>query len=793
MRLFVFAFAAGTFALQCERSLPTWPVALAGIALLLAAYLMRRAHAWVRVVVMVCAGGSLGYGLAAWQAQTRLADELPRAWEGRDIEVVGVVAGLPQVNSRGTRFPFDVESVATPEAAVPRSISLMGYRNGDVGVPTLKAGERWRLTVRLKRPRGLANPHGFDFEAWSLERGIRATGYIRAKAGGERIEARVDGWPYTLHRWRGEIRERMLDHLGDARLRGVLVALAIGDQDSIAADDWETFWRTGVGHLMSISGLHITMLAALAFAIAFWAWARVPALALALRVPARKAAIVVGVLTALAYSLMTGYAVPAQRTFVMLASGAACLLLDRHASPSRVLAIAALAVLLLDPWAVLAAGFWLSFGAVASIFYVMSLRTGRHGKLHGAFLEQLAVMVIMLPMLLALFQEVSIVSPLANAFAIPIVSLAVVPLTIAGAFLPLPWLLDVAHALMQALMVPLEALAAWPAAMLESHAPEPWTVAAAVVGCLLLLAPRGVPMRAAGAVWIAPMFLVVPPGPAFGEAWIETLDVGNGLALVVRTATHAIGYDAGPAWSDESDSGNRIVVPFLRGEGIAHLDGLVISHADDDHSGGAQSIARSRDPPWLLTSIDPKAPIHESFERSIRCEAGHRWSWDGVEFLVLHPAPNAYVPGVKGGRGALKPRKENDRSCVLRVSTVGNAALLTGDAEARSEAEMLARDAAALRAQVIVVPHHGSKTSSTPAFIDAVKPEVGILSVGYRNRFHHPAQPVVDRYVERGVRLRRTDEEGALRIVLRSGPGAPEVIARGLPCRYWSERRCAAQ
>jgi competence protein ComEC len=790
MRVFVIAFASGTFALQCMESLPTWPVAAFGGALLLAAYLTRDRHVVLRVVAAAASGAVLGYGVAAWRAQERLADALPRAWEGRDVELAGVVASLPQTSSRGTRFLLDVESAP---GAIPRSISLMAYRAGDDDaspVTQVRAGERWRLTVRLKRPRGLANPHGFDFEAWALERGIRATGYVRAKPAAMRLDASVDGWPYTLHRWRGEIRERMRAHLGEAPLAGVLVALAIGDQDSIAPDDWEVFWRTGVGHLMSISGLHITMLAALAFALAFRVWARVPTLALAL--PARKAALVAGVAAALAYSLMTGYAVPAQRTFAMLAVGAACVLLDRHGSASRVLAVAALAVLLLDPWAVLSAGFWLSFGAVASIFYVMALRTGRQGKLHGAVMEQLAVTLAMLPMLMALFQEVSIVSPIANAFAIPVVSLVVVPLTLAGAFLPVPWLLDAAHALMQWLMVPLEALASWPSAMLESHAPEPWTVAAAVVGCLWLLAPRGVPMRALSAFWIAPMFLVVPPSPVPGEAWIETLDVGNGLALVVRTATHAIAYDAGPAWSDESDSGNRIVVPFLRGEGIPKLDGVVISHADDDHSGGAASIARSRDPPWLLTSVASASPLHEAFERSIRCEAGQRWSWDGVDFVVVHPHADAYEAGVKRARGASKPRKENDRSCVLRVATAGAAALLTGDAEARSEAEMLARDTALLRANVLVIPHHGSKTSSTPAFIDAVHPEVGILSVGHRNRFHHPAPAVVARYVERGVPLRRTDEEGELRVVLPANEkAAPEVIGRGLACRYWSERRCA--
>ena len=742
-----------------------------------------------RAVLSLAAGAASGYGAAAWRAEARLADALPLEWEWRDIEMVGVVAGLPQPSEKGVRFVFEVEAVRTPGAQVPRTVSLTWYAERVRGAaqtvppPAVKAGERWRLSARLKRPRGLANPHGFDFEPWALERDIRATGYVRTREGTERLDARVDGWPYTLHRWRGAIRDAMNAHLGDARLRGVLVALAIGDQDAIAVDDWEVFWRTGVGHLMSISGLHITMLAGLGFLLVSFAWVRVPALAL--RIPARKAAVVAGVLVAAAYALMTGYAVPAQRTLVMLATVALCVLADRHGSSARVLALAALTVLLLDPWAVLSAGFWLSFGAVAGIFYVMALRTGHPGKLRAALAEQAAVTIVMVPMLLALFQEVSLVSPIANAVAIPVVSLVVVPLTIAGAFLPIPALLDAAHALMELLMGPLEALASLPLAMLESHAPRAWTVVAAVLGCAWLLAPRGVPMRAAGIVWLMPLFVVTPERPAWGEAWIDVLDVGNGLAVVVRSATHALAYDAGPAWSDEADSGLRIVVPHLRAEGVGHLDGMVISHADDDHAGGAISIAASRAPAWLLSPLPPGHALHLMFDDSMRCEAGRRWSWDGVEFAVLHPGGEIY--GEAPGRRA---RKENDRSCILRVAARGGAALLTGDVEARGEGEMLARDPAALRAEVLVVPHHGSRTSSTTAFIDAVAPSVGVLSVGYRNRFGHPHPAVAARYVERGIDLRRTDREGALRIVLPAQSGGPARVERLVrEVRYWSERQ----
>ncbi len=786
MRTFVLAFVLGTLALQHAGELPSLPLLPLAAAPLLAWTISPARWPLARMACLALAGALAGSGAAAWRAEERLADALPHSWEGEDVELAGLVAGLPQVTADGTRFLFEVEEARTPRAAVPSLLALTWYperarAGADAPAPRLAAGERWRLTVRLKRPRGLANPHGFDFEPWALERGIRATGYVRVKAGAERLAARVDGWPYTLHRWRGEIRGAMLERLGQARLRGVLVALAIGDQDSIAPDDWEVFWRTGVGHLMSISGLHITMLAGLGFAIAYFAWVRVPALAL--RIPARKAAVVAGVATALAYSLMTGYQVPAQRTFVMLAVVAACVLADRHGSPSRVLALAALAVVGLDPWAVLSPGFWLSFGAVASIFYVMSLRTGRQGKLRGAVMEQLAVTVAMLPMLMALFQEVSLVSPIANSFSIPLVSLVVVPLTIAGAFLPLPWMLDAAHLLMTGVMAPLEWLAALPLAMLESHEPAAWTIAAAALGCAWLLAPRGVPMRSAGLAWIAPMFAVLPPSPAPGEAWVDVLDVGNGLATVVRTATHAMVYDTGPAWNADADTGNRIVVPFLRGEGIRSLDGVVVSHADEDHSGGAASIAYAREPRWLLSPLEPGHVLHGAFAESRRCEAGARWRWDGVEFAVLHPSREIYA-------GEARKRKENDRGCVVRVATRSFSALLAADVEARAEAEMVARDREALRSDVLVIPHHGSKTSSTPPFVDAVAPAIGILSVGYRNRFHHPNAAVVARYLERGVVLHRTDREGALRIILPAqSPGMIGVENQWRVVRYWSERR----
>jgi competence protein ComEC len=804
VRILALAFLLGTFALQRLPELPEPRLALAGVAALLGLALVRSAAA--RWVLLAAAGVSLGFGHAAWRAHARMAEELPFAWEGRDIHVVGVVADLPQARSRGTRFLFHVEQAVTADAVVPGRVSLNWYpevtRAGRVDPPAVVPGERWSLTLRFKRVRGLANPHAFDFEPWALERGIRATGYVRGKAAAERVDARVDGWPYTLHRWRSEIREAMRERLGEAALAGVVVALAIGDQEAIAPAHWDVFWRTGVGHLMSISGLHITMLAGLGFALAFFAWARVPALAL--RLPARKAAVVAGTAVALGYALMTGFAVPAQRTVVMLAAIAACVLADRHGSASRVLAVAVLAVLLADPWAVLAGGFWLSFGAVAAIFYAMALRTGRRGRLRAALVEQAAVTIVMVPLVIALFQEFSLASPFANALAIPVVSWVVVPLAIAGAFLDLAAALEAAHAALAALMAPLEWLAASPHAMVESHAPLPWTVAAAIAGCAWLLAPRGVPLRSLGALWIVPLFAFAPARPAWGEAWVDVLDVGNGLAIVVRTTGHALAYDAGPSWGEESDSGERIVVPYLRGEGIARLDALVVSHADDDHAGGAISVAALREPAWLLSSLAPEDALHTLVPLSTPCAAGQSWRWDGVQFAVLHPArldPGPLPHGARddeqlrhpGRRNAAMARgpisKPNDQSCVIRISTRGAAILLTGDIEARSESGLLGREMQ-LDADLLLVPHHGSRSSSTAEFVDAVAPTMALVSVGHRNRFGHPHPTVAARYAARGIALRRTDREGALRAVLPAESGRPVAVERLVRAvRYWSDRR----
>jgi competence protein ComEC len=755
MTLHALAFAAGAGLLQLQPVLPSLWWALLILPLL-----------FVRVLPLAALG--VGFFWAALLAHERMDGWLSPALEGRDVQVIGVVSGLPAAGERGVRFELEVESAAQP---LPPRLLLSWYRTGlaEEGAaafaPAVRPGERWLFTVRLRRPHGSVNPHGFDYEAWLLERGIGATGYVRQK--GARTLLGTRSTPLDrIARARASVRDRFEKHLGAAPAAGILTALAVGDQRAISAQEWRLFSRTGVTHLMSISGLHVTLVSGLLAWLVAAAWRRVPALAL--RLPARKAAAVAAIAGALGYTLLAGFAVPAQRTFFMVSVVALALWQGRIASPLRVLALALALVVALDPWAPLSPGLWLSFGAVLVIFYVGAGWSRPEPRLLQWGRVQWAITVGLAPAAVFLFGEVSVAGPLANAVAIPLVSGVVTPLALAAAVVPLDALLDLAAWLVQGLLQFLEWCAALPAAVWVQHAPPAWALVLALAGVAWLLAPPGVPSRFAGLALMAPALLVAPPRPVEGEAWITTLDVGQGLAVLVRTSERALLYDTGPAYGPEADSGGRVVLPLLRASGIERLDEMVITHEDTDHLGGALTVLEALPVGLLRTSLPRAHPLH-AFTEARPCVAGDAWAWDGVRFEVLHPAQLA-------GR-------RNDRSCVMRIATQGGALLLTGDIERGAEAELVARRAG-LRSDVLLMPHHGSRTSSSAALLEAVAPRWGIAAAGYRNRFGHPGPEVVERYRAAGARVLRTDLDGAVHVLL--GTSAVHVEPeRDRRRRYW--------
>jgi competence protein ComEC len=790
MRCLILGFVAGVCWLQNAASLPAWPVLLGCACAALALLVFARGA--VRAVI---AGALLGYAWAALLAQLALAPALAASDEGRDISIVGIVDSLPARFEQGTRFNFRVEQTLTPGARVPPRVALSWYAAADgMAQPDggLQPGQRWQLGVRLQRPHGNANPGGFDYEAWLLEQGVRATGYVRtARAGNRRLDDFVPSFGALVERSRAVLRDRILAALADREYAGVIVALVIGDQRGIDQSDWQVFNRTGISHLISISGLHITMIAGLAAlgVSALWRRSFFTGAQLPLLLPAQKAAALAGAVAALLYVLLAGFGVPAQRTLYMLAVVALALWTGRLTAVTHVLCAALLVVVLLDPWAVLWPGFWLSFGAVAMILFAGYGRIGpRAAGMRGALLlagrTQWAVTLGLVPLTMLLFGQVSLVSPLANALAIPLVSFVVTPLALAGSLLPDPvcgWLLTLAHAAVQALAWLLKQLAQAPVAVWRAPAPQAWVFLLALGGTLWLLMPRGWPVRWAGAVAWLPLLLQLPESPRAGEFRVTAFDVGQGMALLVETAGHRLLYDTGPNYAPGANGGNRVILPYLRMRGIGALDAMVVSHSDSDHTGGALALLEELQVGWVASSLEARHPVARAVVRAnarhLHCAAGQHWEWDGIRFEILHPAADSYADG------GLTP---NARSCVLRIAGGQRAVLLAGDIEAAQEASLLSARPDSLHADVLLAPHHGSGTSSTLAFLQAVRPEVGIFQVGYRNRYRHPKQEVYARYGELGVRRLRTDEAGA--VILDAGPDLAVQGWRAEHARYWYGR-----
>jgi len=779
MRCAILAFAGGAGLLQMQASLPAGDVllALASSSILLLA--------WRRfVAVQAISGAVLGLCWAALAAGLALAPALAHRDEGSDVTVVGTIDSLPYTFAQGVRFNFAVEQVVDHAIAVPPRIALSWYASPRDQPAAVRPGERWRLTVRLQRPHGSANPGGFDYEAWLLEQGVRATGYVRPAAGDRRLDGFVPRFGTVVERSRAMLRERILAALAGRPYAGVIVALVIGDQRGIAQADWEVFNRTGVGHLISISGLHITMVAGLAALVASFLWRRslFTGAQLPLLLPAQKVAALAGSSVALLYVLLAGFGIPAQRTLYMILVVAAALWLGRISRVSHVLCTALGVVVVLDPWALLWPGFWLSFGAVAAILFagtgrVRDAAPGWRAGLRAAVHTQYVVTLALAPLTMLLFAQVSLASPLANAIAIPLVSFVVTPLALLGSLAPAPLsngLLLAAHGVVQALAFVLDRLSGMRWAVWTAPAAAPWTCAFAVCGVLWLLAPRGWPVRWASIVAWLPIVAQLPTHPAAGTFTVTAFDVGQGMALLVETEHHRLLYDTGPAYSPESNGGSRVIAPYLRARGIGQLDGIVVSHSDTDHVGGALALLSAVRVGWVASSLWPHHPVALAARRHLRCVAGQRWHWDGIDFEMLYPTASTYAD---------LDLKANARSCTLRISNGRRTVLLAGDIEATQEAQLLYAQAGKLRADVLLAPHHGSGTSSTEAFLAAVQPSFGIFQVGYRNRYRHPKKTVWERYGSHGIDRWRTDETGAVTIDV-GGQVALRGYRAGHP-RYW--------
>ncbi len=791
-------------ALQLQQA-ELWPpaplLAIAATALLAGAAVWRWRGHGAAIGVLTLAAASLAFASTSGRAAWRLQDHLQPALEGPDIEVTGVIAEMPRLGAQGPRFVLDTESArlagpAGPAVRLPAQLSLGWYRSADdetvLAAPAedLRAGQRWRFTVRLRAPHGTLNPHGFDVELWLFEQGIAGTGSVRARPETPAFKL-AESAGHPVERLRQRVRDAILARDADPAAAGVLAALAIGDQAAIDRPGWELFRITGVAHLMSISGLHITLFAWLVGGGVRRLWRLQPRWLLVC--PAPTAGRWAGWAAAASYSLLAGWGVPAQRTVWMI--GAVVLLrsLGLCWPLHAVLLAAAWVVTLFDPWALLQPGYWLSFGAVALLAasepvlgVTAPVASGWRARLwqgaHGGLRAQAVATIGLAPLSLAFFEQISLVGYAANLLAIPLVTLLITPLTLLGVFVPPLWTL--AAGLVQGLSAYLEWLASAPAVVWSAAAAPPWAVAAGLLAALLAVLPWPWRLRVWALPLVLPLLLPHVERPADGQFELLAADIGQGTAVLLRTRRHLLLFDTGPQTSPEVDAGSRVLVPLLRARGESRIDLLVLSHRDSDHVGGAAAVLGAVTVGALSSSLAPDHPLRAAaLSRGVPhslCIAGQGWDWDGVHFAVLQPSAQDHE----------RDLKPNALSCVLRVQAAGGrSALLTGDIEAPQEAALLQRLGAAVHSDVLLVPHHGSRTSSTAAFLDAVSPQVAVVQAAYRSRYGHPAPDVMQRYAERGIAVVRSDRCGAW--TLR--PDGVALCQRQAARRYWHHRVDGAQ
>jgi competence protein ComEC len=745
------AFGAGMLAgtmlaVHSTFVLPAW-FCVAALAFGLAGALRGR---------MLLAGAATGAAAAGLALATALDDRLKPALEGAWIEVTGVVADLPRSEPRRLVLTLLIES----PVGMPARARIAWYEPSAVPRP----GERWRFQAKLQRPRGVLNTGSASREGWLLRQRVGATGYASGPDGGERVAKAAD----RLLDLRGRTATRIEQAVPDPVAAAVLTAITLGFRGGLDAGTREALAATGTGHLLAISGLHV----GLAAAAGGWLGGALGRRFGARRRPARDWAALGALVTAVAYCLLAGMPVSARRAVLMTAAGLAALVLRRGGSVAAGFGTALAVVLLADPLAVLDPGFWLSFGAVGVILAVVAARKASPGRVRMVLRIQAALAVGLLTCTVAWFGRVSLVAPLANLLAVPWFSVLVVPPALGGVVLawlapPLgEGLLVFAAWTTRLALVVIERAAELPLASRGLAAPTLPALLAACAGAAWCLLPRPAPGRRLAPVLFAPLLLAGPPPLAPGAFELRVFDVGHGLSVLVRTRQRALLYDAGPSWPG-GDAAEWTVLPAIRALGLRRLDALVVSHGHADHQGGAGSVQAAF--PGLLEW----GGFGAEHAGSRPCRSGLAWSWDGVRFSILHPAE-----GFRGG--------QNDGSCVLLVDGPGGRVLLTGDIEARGERALLAAQGR-LPADLVLAPHHGSRTSSGPPLVAATRPAWAVFSTNWRNRWGFPAEAVVERWRKAGAMPLSTERHGE--IVLRfdrRGPGRAE-LRRGTECRAWLE------
>ena len=678
--------------------------------------------------------------------------------QGKELLVQGEIIGLTNSNKRRVRFDFKVTKA---DVSLPDKIRLSWY----YPKKDIKPGQQWQFWLKLKQPHGTLNPAAFDYEKWLYAKHIGATGYVRKPETAKLLAEKMGYQSMTVLRY--ELLKLLDSVTIDKGNLSLIKALTIGDKSQISSAQWRVMSKTGTNHLMAISGLHIGLIAAMVYSLVFALWLRFPENLYS----APQIAASISWIAALFYAALAGFSIPTQRALIMLSLVVLTILLKRQTKAVNILAIALLLVLCVEPLSVLSIGFYLSFLAVFYILYAFSARLGLESAWRGAFKLHFLMAVALLPVLILFFQAGSIIAPVANMVAVPVVSFILLPLSLLGLVL-LSFAPNIANVIFlivdqvfSYLWQFLSYLTELPFASFILPQPNILTVLIAMIGLLIVLAPRGIPARGLGFILILPLFFTKIERPLQGEVWLTLLDVGQGLATVIETKNHRLVFDVGARFSSSMDMGKNIVVPFLRSRQIKHLDMLIVSHADNDHIGGAKALLSEIKSEEILSSVPDELLAYQAKS----CLAGQKWAWDEVEFTILSPSEKVFS-------------SENNNSCVLRVETQWGALLLTGDIEKEAEMSLLNNQ---LEAKVLIAPHHGSKTSSTFAFLKKVSPEIILIPAGAPNRFGFPHKDVLARYDAIGAKNLITGKEGAISIKLKKS-GMELQSYRKMAGKYWN-------
>lgn len=736
--------------------LPDWRIGFIPVCVLSGwHWLPQRVKPWLLPLCALL----MGIAWASWRAEQRLNERLPPELEGQAIELTATVRDIPKAGEFGTRIRFTVDETDKQTRQLPTTILLNDYRKQD-----WPPGSRWQLTVSLRRPVATRNQAGFDGETWYWSENIGAIGSVRkgrmALPPATDFQARID-------RLRQQILERIEQSGRDnPRAAGLISALTVGVQNRLSEDDWRLFRATGLIHLVSISGVHVTLLAALISGLTALILRHWPTQ----RIPPRLLIALSGLSAATAYALLAGWSIPTQRTLYMLLTATIMLLCKRALPPFHIWWIALAVVLIIDPFAVLTPGLWLSFGLVAILMTATLGRRQPPGKWRAAWQGQYAATVASIVMLTVFFGSLPLLSPLLNIIAIPLVSVLLTPLALIGILCPWDGPLQLSILLADQSLTLLDAVT--PAAIVWPLPVSPWPLwLLGACGVLWLIAPRGLPGRPVGLLLIAPLLLYQPPAPVSGTAAINLFDTGQGLSMLVRTNRHSLLFDTG--YGDAQ----RLLIPQLHGLGLKHLDTVIASHHDSDHDGALPSLL-SAFPVRLLLAGQPETMTEHHAKP---CQRGQSWNWDGVRFDLLTPYRDS------------SPKKDNDTSCVLRISAGEQSLIITGDQSASGEAELVGQYGETLRSDILIAGHHGSKTSTSSVWLNTIKPHQVWISAGYRNRYRHPHPVVLARLESDQIPVWRTDMHGALSTTLGlSGEPATHAL-REHGQSFWRIRPMTAQ